>query len=78
MKFVEHSEAMFEIPKGIYLLQWLTDNSDHRKILVKFYDQVMMNNGRKAVFVKKAGMISLFVNKVADSKPKYKAFKKGE
>lgn len=64
MKFISHTEAKFHIPNGIMLVQWLVDNIDNRKILEKFYIGVMRNTGRKAIYISKGGMISLYVNDI--------------
>jgi len=63
--FVDVSVAREKIENGIYLTTWLTDNLEHREILKRFYINVMRNNGRQAYYVKRGGLISLYVNRVA-------------
>jgi len=64
MKFIDYKNCKFEIPNGIYLTCWLRDNVDNREFLKRWYDQVMMNKNRKAVYACKGTMIALFVNNV--------------
>jgi len=72
MIFLTHEKAKFEIPGGVYLTCWLVDNSENREILTRFRDQVMLNKTRKAVYVMKGGVISLYVNRVSGGKLPYR------
>jgi len=62
MRFIDHKQAKYKIPDGVYLIRWMVDTVESRRVLKLFHDQVMMNKNRKAVYVKKGGMVSLFVN----------------
>lgn len=65
MKFIDHVEVRSVIPNGVYLTCWLADNLDNRRMLIRFRDQVMANKDRKASYVRKGGLMALFVNNVA-------------
>jgi hypothetical protein len=45
---------------------WSQDRPKERDILQRAMDQVLINKGRKAMAVKKGGLIALFVNEVGN------------
>jgi len=63
MRFYDTTEAKAEglVPLTI----WLRDNDNERAFLEKQKTQVMRNPKRKTMFVKKAGLIALFVDNAA-------------
>jgi len=64
IEFVDIDVAESKI-ENIMCLMTLRDNAENRMILQKFYNQVMCNKGRQAQYVKRGGLISLYVNRVA-------------
>lgn len=64
MKFVDERDAKAKIFNGTYLTALLRDNLENREILVKFNTQVMLNKNRQACYVRKGGMIALYVDRV--------------
>jgi hypothetical protein len=64
MKFVDERDAKLKIRNGTYLTSLLRDNLDNRSTLCKFYTQVMINKNRQACYVRKGGMIALYVDRV--------------
>jgi len=65
IEFIDMNIAKLKIENGIHLTTWLSDNLKHREMLKRFYINVMRNSGRQAYYVKRGGLISLYVNRVA-------------